>query len=52
MQYQGLTCKMGDMHTHMKLLAIQLPYNDDSNQTNTYIIAELPQNIIHRHSQK
>ena len=51
MQYQGLTCKMGDMHTHMKLLAIQLPYNDDSNQTNTYIIAELPQNIIH-HSQK
>ena len=42
---------MGDMHTHMKLLAIQLAYNDDSNQTNTYIIAELPQNIIH-HSQK
>ena len=52
MQYQGLTCKMRDMHTHMKLLAIQLPYNDDSNQTNTYIIAELPQNIIHHHSQK
>ena len=28
------------------------PYNDDRNQTNTLITAELPKDIIHHHSQK